>query len=142
MPDLPSNPLLPQHPFGGDPTTKTWAAALLRTLTRLWSDIISVVNALSDVDTLANRRSTPDINEIFFTATDTDQLFIGVSGAWRHTNRVGGTSFGAIEFTEISDAAAPSANGARLYARDNGAGKTQLVVRFNTGAIQVIATEP
>jgi hypothetical protein len=46
------------------------------------------------------------------------------------------------EFTEIADAAAPSANRGRLYTRDNGSGKTQLVVRFPTGAIQVIATEP
>lgn len=48
-----------------------------------------------------------------------------------------------LEFvTEISDPAAPAANRARLYMRDNGAGKTQLVARFPTGAIQVIATEP
>jgi hypothetical protein len=47
-----------------------------------------------------------------------------------------------LEFTEQSDAAAPAANKGRLYLRDNGAGKTQLVVRFPTGAVQVIATEP
>ncbi|MGB2713510.1 MAG: hypothetical protein WBC51_04980 [Vicinamibacterales bacterium] len=41
-----------------------------------------------------------------------------------------------------SDPAAPSANEVKLYARDNGAGKTQIVARFNTGAVQVIATEP
>jgi len=44
--------------------------------------------------------------------------------------------------TEISDPSAPSANQGRLYFRDNGAGKTQLCVRFNTGAIQVLATQP
>lgn len=49
---------------------------------------------------------------------------------------------GYIEGTEISDPAAPAANKGRLYFRDNGAGKTQLVVRFPTGAVQVIATEP
>lgn len=47
-----------------------------------------------------------------------------------------------VAFTEITDPSAPSTNNARLYVRDNGAGKTQLVVRFPTGAIQVIATEP
>lgn len=41
-----------------------------------------------------------------------------------------------------TDPVAPGANGAKVYTRDNGAGKTQLVVRFNTGAVQVIATEP
>lgn len=44
--------------------------------------------------------------------------------------------------TEITDQAAPAANNGVMYFRDNGAGKTQLVVRFNTGAIQVIAAEP
>jgi hypothetical protein len=29
-----------------------------------------------------------------------------------------------------------------MYLRDNGSGKTQLVIRFATGAIQVIATQP
>lgn len=50
----------------------------------------------------------------------------------------------ALEFCEDSttDIGAGSAGSARLYAKDNGAGKTQLVVRFNSGAVQVIATEP
>lgn len=47
-----------------------------------------------------------------------------------------------IEGTEIAEPAAPAANGFRLFAKDNGAGKTQLCVRFATGATQVIATEP
>jgi nitrous oxidase accessory protein NosD len=47
-----------------------------------------------------------------------------------------------LEGAERTDPAAPAANKGRLYFRDNGSGKTQLVVRFNTGAIQVIATEP
>lgn len=48
-----------------------------------------------------------------------------------------------IEMKErATDPAAPAADMARLYARDNGSGKTQLCVRFPTGAIQVIATEP
>lgn len=47
-----------------------------------------------------------------------------------------------IEFNEMTEPAAPAANGARLYVKDNGAGKSQLCVRFATGAVQVIATEP
>lgn len=43
---------------------------------------------------------------------------------------------------EIATPAAPAANRARFYAKDNGAGKTQLVVLFPTGAEQVLATEP
>jgi hypothetical protein len=52
-----------------------------------------------------------------------------------------GTTF--LELAEqSSDPAAPGLNRGRLYTRDNGAGKTQLCVRFNTGAVQVLATEP
>lgn len=47
-----------------------------------------------------------------------------------------------IEFTEMSAPAAGASNSARVFCRDNGSGKTQLCVRFATGAIQVIATEP
>lgn len=47
-----------------------------------------------------------------------------------------------MELTEMSDPAAPAANRVRFYTRDNGAGKTQVVARFPTGAVQVIATEP
>jgi hypothetical protein len=43
---------------------------------------------------------------------------------------------------EIADPAAPATNTGRLYYRDNGSGKTQLCVRFATGAVQVLATEP
>jgi hypothetical protein len=45
------------------------------------------------------------------------------------------------ELTEISTPAAPFANRARLFVRDNGSGLTQLCVRFNTGTIKVLATQ-
>ena len=50
----------------------------------------------------------------------------------------------ASEYLELDEMTAPSgsANHARLYAVDNGSGKTQLVVVFGTGAAQVLATEP
>lgn len=47
-----------------------------------------------------------------------------------------------FDIDEIASPAAPSTNKGRLFVRDNGSGKTQLCIRFNTGAIQVIATEP
>jgi hypothetical protein len=46
------------------------------------------------------------------------------------------------QLTEQADPAAPPADNARLYARDNGSGKTQLCVRFSSGAVQVLATQP
>ena len=49
---------------------------------------------------------------------------------------------GALEFIEQTAPSAPSANRVRLYAQDNGAGKTQLMALFNTGAAQQVAIEP
>ena len=46
------------------------------------------------------------------------------------------------QYSEITDPDAPDPNNGLLYVRDNGAGKTQLAIRFPTGAIQVVATEP
>lgn len=47
-----------------------------------------------------------------------------------------------IVLPEITAPSAPTGNQAVFFIRDNGAGKTQACVRFNTGAIQVLATEP
>ena len=49
---------------------------------------------------------------------------------------------GAVRFTEQSDPSAPAANTGVIFCRDNGSGKTQFCVRFASGAVQVIATEP
>jgi hypothetical protein len=47
-----------------------------------------------------------------------------------------------IEQTEMTAPSAPAANGVRIYAQDNGAGKTQLMALFASGAAQQIAIEP
>lgn len=50
---------------------------------------------------------------------------------------------GYVDYTEqSSDPTAPAADHARVFVKDNGAGKTQLAVRFATGAVQVVATQP
>ena len=46
------------------------------------------------------------------------------------------------DIDEMATPAAPPANMARTFVRDDGSGKTQLCVRFPTGDVQVIATEP
>ena len=79
----------------------------------------------------------------------------GNSSLTGNLNVSGGSSFGGdisvsnginissvAHFTEVSTVAAAAANGARLYCRDNGAGKTQLMVIFQSGAGQQIAIEP
>jgi len=48
---------------------------------------------------------------------------------------------GYLEMTERAAPSAPGTNDARLYVRDNGSGKTQLVILFNTGSVIVLATQ-
>jgi hypothetical protein len=45
------------------------------------------------------------------------------------------------EMIEVATPSAPGANRARLFVRDNGAGKTQLCVRFATGSVKLLAQE-
>lgn len=54
----------------------------------------------------------------------------------------GSTGGGALEFLEQTAPSAATANSVRIYAQDNGAGKTQLMALFATGAAQQIAIEP
>ncbi len=49
---------------------------------------------------------------------------------------------GAINLKEITAPGAPGADIGTLYLDDNGAGKTRLNIRFATGAVQVLATQP
>lgn len=49
---------------------------------------------------------------------------------------------GGIQAIEIATPSAPPTNSGLVFFADNGAGKTQLQVRFPTGVIQVLATEP
>jgi hypothetical protein len=49
---------------------------------------------------------------------------------------------GYLAGVEQAAPAAPAANGYRIFAQDNGAGKTQLMVIFASGAAQQIAIEP
>ena len=53
-----------------------------------------------------------------------------------------GSVGGALSFLEQTAPAAPASNIVRIYAQDNGAGKTQLMALFATGAAQQIAIEP
>lgn len=72
-----------------------------------------------------------------------DKTFSGTntfSGAVSLSSSASTSSY--LDFSEISDPDAPGSNTARIYARDNGSGKTQICVRFPTGSSVVIATEP
>ena len=49
---------------------------------------------------------------------------------------------GALQLGEMTAPAAPAADSVRIYAEDNGSGKTRLMALFATGAAQQIAIEP
>jgi len=51
------------------------------------------------------------------------------------------TGTGSLDFLEQTTPGSPVADTARLFTRDNGAGKTQLCVKFESGNIIVIATD-
>jgi hypothetical protein len=77
--------------------------------------------------------------DVFSAAEDVRLVRTAANGIGLTNASTGG---GFLEFREMTMPAAPSADRARLFCRDNGAGKSQLVVRFASGAEQVIATEP
>lgn len=51
------------------------------------------------------------------------------------------TELGYIQFNEVSDPSAPSANKGILYLRDNGSGITQACIRFANGNILVLGQD-
>lgn len=76
----------------------------------------------------------------FSNGTDWNRaLAFGANGGIVITN--GSTGGQSLEFREMT-APSGSANVATIYAEDNGAGKTRLMVIFGSGAAQQIAIEP
>jgi hypothetical protein len=62
------------------------------------------------------------------------------AGVVRLTN--GSSGGGSLQLTEQTAPAAPATDNVRIYAEDNGSGKTRLMARFATGAAVQIAIEP
>lgn len=74
-----------------------------------------------------------------FVVAGTGALWVRVSGAWV---AVAGSFTGDfLELAETVQPAAPAANSVRIYAVDNGAGRTQLMALFATGDAQQIAIQ-
>jgi len=81
----------------------------------------------------------------FIFANGTDTLGVGFDLttdailAFRNRAQTGGASLNLLEQTAP---AAPAANQVTIYAVDNGAGKTQLMALFSSGASQQLAIQP
>lgn len=83
MPSLPQQPILASPHGATGPELRAWGDGLVASWRRMWTMLTFTLNALSKVDTLANRTTTPGQNEIFFTTSNTKETFIGVAGAWQ-----------------------------------------------------------
>lgn len=82
----------------------------------------------------------PSFGNVYQTLTL--RLFAAATGTGLRID-AGVTTTGAfLEFVEQTAPAAPAANTVRIYAEDNGSGKTRLMALFATGAAQQIAIEP
>lgn len=98
MPSLPQYPVLPPEPK--DIPAEKWGTALQRAFQRLWTSAIYVLNALCKADTLANRPTTPDLDETFFYETNSKALSVGSAGAWVQVGpRRGSVTVTAAAFT-------------------------------------------
>lgn len=100
----------------------------------LWEDYNTAIS-LSGASSLSWGSGLPTIGTLDTSLNRSAAGVVGVRGN-------GPTAGGALEFLEQTAPSAPGANAVRLYAQDNGAGKTQLMALFNTGAAQQVAIEP
>lgn len=104
----------------------------------------TVLGAGADIDSGASRSTAIGYGAFCY---ESDTIALGTAG---QRVVVGGSSArstldlknGVITLDEAFDPSAPASGSCCIYARNNGSGKTQLCVRFATGAVQVLATEP
>lgn len=85
------------------------------------------------VRTSGTTRCSFATNDFYTLAT----MDIGLNGSWRNFFQTG-----YHQLDEMSAPAAPAANKVRIYAEDNGSGKTRLMAIFPSGAAQQVAIEP
>tara|TARA_R110000765_G_scaffold280567_1_gene378008 strand:- start:976 stop:1860 length:885 start_codon:yes stop_codon:yes gene_type:complete len=131
----------------------------------LWIVTGKGANATISGDLDMNENDIIDLGKLSFTSsaipTDDVTMITSYTGDMNYNALTGDSHYfrinGTVEveidadgldirngWLELEERTAPSglSNHTRLYAKDNGSGKTQLVVIFGSGAEQVIATEP
>ena len=105
--------------------------------------VLPIQNSLRGV----NAASNAALEMVSIRSSPANELLIGNSTSPNIEMRVatsGGLLLTAMfqQFQEVTAPSAGAANSVRLYADDNGLGKTRLVAVFATGAAQTIVTEP
>jgi len=81
MPNVPSFLDFPRLEHIGN--LEKWTQAFHKVLQRQWTQAIQALNAVWKVDTIANRASTPLLDEAAFYAKDTGVCYLGIQGNWR-----------------------------------------------------------
>jgi hypothetical protein len=125
------------------PVNTTSIAALGYSLTG------SDASSLLDVSGTWDTTGTPTLLKANVTDTASNAASLLLDLQVGGTSRVAVTKGGHIvqagsyhEMAEMTAPAAPATNGVRIYAEDNGSGKTRLMARFATGSAVQIAIEP
>lgn len=113
---------------------------------------VSGVEARLEFDTANSTRMVWDrVNSRYdFLAGGGSELAIvpplsGFAGVWVRALSFVGPGLapnGSLHMAEITEPAAPGANDAYIFCKDNGAGKTQLMAKFSSGAAQQVAIQP
>jgi hypothetical protein len=101
-----------------------------------WSSWLDYASGAANTHALRGTNSTSSV--IYFG-------IVGSASAVMQLNNGNGRGSGygaSMEIWEMTAPAAPGTNGVRIYAEDNGSGKTRLMALFATGAAQQIAIEP
>ena len=93
-----------------------------------WTNTTSV-NAAVDTALMRNAAGVVEVNN-------------GTAGTYRDLKLRNLIQTEYTELTEMTAPAAPATNSVRIYAEDNGAGKTRLMALFATGSAVQIAVEP
>lgn len=144
MPQVPEILLLPPVPDEAkDIALAKWGGELLRAITRMWVEMTYTYNALCRVDTLANRTSTPDLNESFFIASDTQQVFGGVAGAWNNAGPRRARATVTASGTSVAVTLSPAENAATYsltFAPSYNAGAVWYTAKATTGFTINVAT--
>jgi hypothetical protein len=105
----------------------------------------ATASARAAIDLFADKTSpsSSQIELLAGTGTRQSGLFIRQDGVTLFTQLDASAPAPVFDLGKVQVAPAnPPAQTARLFCRDNGSGKMQLVVRFPTGAVIVLATEP
>lgn len=98
-------------------------------------------SSLDGILCLANTAET-DFGRLQLGGTTSAFGAIARDGAGVQVVAADGTTGAFLSGVEQTAPAAPAANGYRVFSQDNGAGKTQLMVIFSSGAAQQIAIQP